>query len=140
MARLLRLFGSIVVLVCAVYGITWFVMAESVVATICRNRLVIVSLDAAEAEARQDWLAAAHGYAHLLRYDQNDLLGCSSSELNDKSSLLPFALLLIDARWPNPDAKPVVEPRIARERYDHALLMSGKKLMETDSSNLSLNR
>jgi len=124
MLRLLRIGLSIGITCLAVYGLTWFLMAEGVVKTLCTNRLAMVRLDAEDAERQGKWLEAAHLYAHLIEYDQDPIKGCAAPYLNDKSAFLPFALLLIEARWGDPTGGPVLDPDLAREGYERALVNS----------------
>lgn len=108
MRRLVLIPLRVATAILAFTGLVWIVGAGPTVELLCSNRLTLVHYHAIQAEKREDWLAAAHNYAHLLEYDDDSEDGCRFSMFKQHAWLTPFGALLLTAWEPSQEANDAV--------------------------------
>jgi hypothetical protein len=92
--------AKILVVALALYGVAWFVQAEEILIEQCEARMGLVLRESWAAEQAGDWLAAAHGFAHLIAHGPATDFGCRSPEMTGGAWQLPLWMPLLRARFP----------------------------------------
>jgi hypothetical protein len=105
--------GMLVLL--ALYGISWAVLADAIVGRACAGQQWAVHRDASLAEREGKWLAAAHLYAYLSVYGTGF---CRSDEVVGGSWKFPLVEVLLRLRWGKPRE---VDPQIFLNSYENAM-------------------